>query len=242
MKLAEICKPEENVLSVEQNRELYVVTGLEALKEGTPLPPLRGFVRSEFNPLIYHSVMNAATSSRLAESGIPPERRAIVLGSMFCDAVTQQESWRDLHAGRKISPIMFPQSVPSAIIGCTARELQIYGPMSCMGTTGPRAASMLQQAADWLSEGEADAVIAVFCDVPSLRAADWAAASLLEGAAPGFGFGAIAAVIEPEAAAGLRGAQPVMPLSRLHELMSTDSGSELYERLAGWNSEASLCR
>lgn len=196
------------------------LTAVKRMEAGTTVPPVRGFVRSEFNPLIYHAGRAAYEQAELATSGIPPERRGVLLGSLFGDAVTEQESWRDLLAGRKISPIMFPQSVPSAIVGYLARDLDIRGPMSCIGTASMGAYSMLLQAADWLFEDDADAVLLLFCDVPSHRAVHWAKLHAEEG---GFVGGAVAAIAERKSGARERGAADAMTVRQFHDRMAGSS-------------------
>ncbi|MBK9991853.1 MAG: AMP-binding protein [Verrucomicrobia bacterium] len=176
--------------------ESCVIGGTVYLKVGDPLPPVRGFVRSDFNPLIYHSALQVAAQRGFAR--LPAERKGILLSSLFVDAVTQEVSWKDLNDGKKLSPILFPQSVPNSVIGVIARELTIHGPMSCIGSSKNGAELALQQAADWIEEGDADAVLLVFCDVPSLRARLWVHQHWpgLDPAPTDFRGGALAVVVE----------------------------------------------
>uniref|UniRef100_A0A4Y8Q6T2 Beta-ketoacyl synthase-like N-terminal domain-containing protein n=2 Tax=Paenibacillus athensensis TaxID=1967502 RepID=A0A4Y8Q6T2_9BACL len=153
----------------------------------------------------------AAEQAALTRESLPTDRRGIMLASMFTDAVTQQETWTDMINGKKISPIMFPQSVPSAIIGFLAKELNIHGPMTCLGGSRNGVKLALQQAADWLIDGDADAVAVTFCDVPSWRAQAWVEQfGGREGAS--FGGGVVTAVLEPAALAAGRGCEPLMTL------------------------------
>jgi|GEM_PF-3555467 len=188
-----------------------VVSGLHQQGAGEPVPNVRGFVRSPFNPLIYHSVKQAAEQAALTREALPPDRRGIMLASMFTDAVTQQETWTDMINGKKISPIMFPQSVPSAIIGFLAKELNIHGPMTCLSASRSGTELALRQAADWLADGDADAVAVTLCDVPSWRAQAWVEQfGGRDGA--GFGGGVVTAVLELAALAAARGCEPLMTL------------------------------
>ncbi len=194
-------------------QEQYGITGLHMQAVEEPVPAVRGFVRSPFNPLIYHSVKQAAAGTAIA-SELAPDRKGILLGSLFVDAVTEEETWKDLLQGKKLSPIMFPQSVPSAVIGYLAKELDIHGPMSCMGASRDGLAILLQQAIDWLEDDEADAVQVVCCDVPSIRAELWAR----QFANRSFGGGAVSFVIERRSWATKQGRDSRLSIAELLEL------------------------
>lgn len=142
-----------------------------------------------------------------------------MLGSMFVDAVTEEETWKDVLQGKKLSPIMFPQSVPSAVIGYVSKELNIHGPMSCMGADKWGAYTVLEQAADWLRDDAADIVLVTFCDVPSLRSKAW-----LEQNIPGHPFvgGVVSVTLEKTVCAVKRGANILMPIKQLYRLLSQE--------------------
>lgn len=200
----------------------YRITGLHQQSANDDFPMLRGFVRSPFSPLVYHSTMQAAEQAGLTNSSICPDRKGIILSSMFIDGVSEEEQWKDLLEGRKVSPMMFPQTVPSSIIGFINKDLSIHGPMTCISPSpyadGLRMA--LQQAADWMEDGDADLVMVVFCDVPLLRAKQWALDEAVRRKhALEFCGGAVSFVLETAEHAHARGAA------------SHDIVRELYERL-----------
>lgn len=154
--------------------EQYVVSGINSLSSDGEIPRVKGFVKSPFSPLIYESIVRACKEANVSPDLPQPQKKGIIEGSMFTDAVTEQETWKDMLEGRKLSPIMFPQSVPSAVIGYTASALNIHGPMTCTSLDHPYYAFyMFRQAWDWLREGDAETVILTFCDVPSIRRTEW---------------------------------------------------------------------
>lgn len=206
----------------------YVITGLHRQRADESVPAVRGFVRSPFNPLIYHSVRQAYDSAGFSNT-LLPERKGILLGSMFVDAITQEEIWKDLIHGRKVSPIMFPQSVPSAIIGYLAKEIGIHGPMSCMGTSSLGLQLLLQQAIDWIEDDLSDAVIICCCDIPSIRAELWTKAYV--GADRTFGGGVISFVVESMQRASDRNQPAVLTIPELMNLEQADS-RERYHGMA----------
>lgn len=212
----------------------YAITGFHKMRSDEPVPAVRGFVRSPFNPLIYHSVKQAYKSACMTDE-LPAERKGILLGSMFVDAITQEEIWRDLIHGRKVSPIMFPQSVPSSIIGYLAKELEIHGPMSCMGASRNGLQLLIRQAMDWMEDDEADAVIVCCCDIPSIRADLWTKAYL--GEERSFGGGVISFVIEPIHNVAGRNPSAVIPLSALIELHQASSSERFHGMAFGLDDE-----
>ncbi len=155
-------------------QQSIVISAMHHQRADEQLPEIRGFVRSPFNPLVYHSVQQAVLAAGMQHGSWPDSSRiGIVLGSMFIDAVTEEESWRDLLQGKKLSPIMFPQSVPSAIIGLLARDLSIHGPMSCISASQDSWSIMLDMAQAWIADDYADIVVLTVCEVPSLRSEAW---------------------------------------------------------------------
>lgn len=154
--------------------EQYVVSGINSLSSEEEIPLVKGFVRSPFSPLIFESILRVCKEASVSASVPHPQKKGVIAVSMFTDAVTEQESWKDMLEGRRLSPIMLPQSVPSAVIGYIASIIKIHGPMTCTSINHPYYAFyMLRQAWDWLREGDAETVILTFCDVPSIRRTEW---------------------------------------------------------------------
>lgn len=214
--------------------ETYGITGLYKLPFNGDVAPVRGFVRSPFSPLIYHCVMKAAEGTAIAGS-LSPERKGILLGSQFVDTVTQEETWKDLIQGKKLSPIMFPQSVPSSVIGFAAKQLRIHGPMSCMGAFRDGLSLLVQQAIDWMEDDEADAVLVVCCEVPSISAELWTKTYV--GHDRSVGGGAVGFVIEPRAAVSNEGRSIVCSIAEWLR-QGEDSGEDRYYGMAfGMNNQ-----
>ena len=193
----------------------FGVTGLHIQQNDDTMKPLRGFVRSAYAPLIYHSAVQAATAAKI--DGIAPAARGLIAGSLFTDTLTEQESLKDILNGRRLSPIMFPQSVPGAIVGVVAKKLTIHGPLSCVSVASQGLTIMLQQAADWIDEGDAEVVLLTFCDIPSLRTTRWMTeyAPIDWPSETAFEPCAVTLVMEGRAQAVQRGAPSCRPISDL---------------------------
>ncbi|WP_051287218.1 beta-ketoacyl synthase N-terminal-like domain-containing protein [Paenibacillus taiwanensis] len=205
----------------------YRITGLHQQTGVLELASLRGFIRSPFSPLIYTSATEVSTQAGLTEPTISDTQKGIILGSMFIDAMTEEEQWKDLLAGKKISPIMFPQIVPSSIVGFVNKQLSIQGPMTCISPSPETdgAGIMLRQAADWIEDGLADIVLVVLCDVPSRRAKQWALDTTtgvhVSGELAG---GVVSWVMESEEHAARRGAASVCTVQELYDQLQPPGG------------------
>ncbi|PWW06542.1 hypothetical protein DFQ01_103446 [Paenibacillus cellulosilyticus] len=218
---------------------MFALTGCSFVPAGTEVPAIRGFVRSPFNPLIHYSVMNAVRESGVLECSIPPTQRGIVLGSQFVDAVTEEATSTELLLKQRVSPILFPQSVPSAIIGYVAKELELHGPMSCIGATKLGTFSVLLQAADWLEELSASFVAIVMCDVPSRKAEQWIKDRLdSKGSDIAFGGGSVCVVMEKKETAALRN-QPIQSVQSFYDRMNQPAETVFHGMAGGFQSEAS---
>ncbi|GMK36997.1 hypothetical protein PCCS19_00500 [Paenibacillus sp. CCS19] len=216
----------------------FVLTGCSFVSADTEVPAIRGFVRSPFNPLIHYSVMNAVKASDVLGCDVPTTQRGIVLGSQFVDAVTDEVTSTELLLKQRVSPIMFPQSVPSAIIGYVAKELEIHGPMSCIGATRLGTYSVLLQAADWLEEQSAAFVVVVLCDVPSRKAEQWILDHMdTHGRNIAFGGGSVCVIMEKQETA-IRRNQPGMSIQSFYDVMNPSSQSSFHGMAGGFESEA----
>ncbi|MFD0392348.1 hypothetical protein ACFQ3Z_04265 [Streptomyces nogalater] len=106
---------------------------------GTPLP---GFVRSPSHP---RPRRGAAVRRPAGQRGQPGRgrgaRTAIVLGSMACDAVTADIAGEKVARGGVAEPVLFHQTVTTAVLGVIARDYRITGPVTCVSSMtdpGPR--------------------------------------------------------------------------------------------------------
>ncbi len=90
-------------------------------------PPIAGFVASTFSPLV------AAVAERcLSRAGAIPLGTAIVLVTARGDLASARAVAEAVGAGRRISPLMFFQSVPNAVLGHVAARHGLDGPLICI--------------------------------------------------------------------------------------------------------------
>lgn len=218
---------------------MFALTGCSFVPAGTEVPAIRGFVRSAFNPLIHYSVMNAVKESGVLDCNIPTTQRGILLGSQFVDAVSDEVTSTELLLKQRVSPIMFPQSVPSAIIGYVAKELELHGPMSCIGATKLGTYSLLLQAADWLEEQSASFVAIVMCDIPSRKADQWISDRLdADRSEVSFGGGCVCVVMEKRETAATR-KQSLMSIQTFYDRMNQSAEPVFHGMSGGFQTEAS---
>jgi hypothetical protein len=144
--------------------------GLTVLAEGhwpldgdTEPPPLTGFVASPFGPLV------AAAADRClgARFGEPPapaeqaERTAMVLVSRLGDMATEAEVTGSVDNGTRASPLLFFQSVPSAVLGVVSAQWGLGGPVICTSPQGDALADGMDLTRLLLADGSADLVLVV---------------------------------------------------------------------------------
>lgn len=156
---------------------------------GSDRPPrLARFIEGDFAPLVYAAVSQCigAPQSHLLEGH--GDRAGIVLSSVGFDTETLELSVRQVHKGR-ISPVLFYQVLPTAVLGQIAIDYHITGPVSCLATTGDARDEALDVARLMLAEGDADWVIALAVALAADPADSFASADLVslvpaEAAAP----------------------------------------------------------
>jgi hypothetical protein len=110
------------------------------------VPPLAGFMASDFAPLVYAVVRECVGDPRSGHllEGVG-DRVGIVLGSRRFDTVTLELSVEQVDRGQ-VSPILFYQAVPTAVLGRIARDYRVTGPVSCVAVTGDARAEVLELA------------------------------------------------------------------------------------------------
>jgi hypothetical protein len=181
------------------------------------VPPVPGFIESSFNPLVYAAV------SRLSDAGAirPGEGTALLLGSLFGDATTNDLASRQMIQGKPDNPLLFYQSVVNSIVGYISREKGITGTTLCMSGYGNVASALLEQAGLLLASGDAEQVVVVGAEIAGSDKSDllWSR-GFHNGSAGTIVDAAAAFVIEDEAA--VRAAQrPVLAV-----IESVRSGAE----------------
>ncbi len=137
----------------------FVPVASAEVHAGQQVPSLPGFMVSDFAPLVYAAVrecLGDARSGHLLE-GVG-DRVGIVLGSRRFDTVTLELSVEHVNRGR-VSPILFYQVLPTAILGQVARDYRLTGPVSCVAVTGDARAEVLETARVLLADEAAQWVL-----------------------------------------------------------------------------------
>lgn len=130
-------------------------------------PRLPGFVASPFAPLVYDAVRRCLGAPDSADSPVAHRggRTAIVLGSLAGDAVTADLAGEKVARGGVAEPVLFHQTVSTAVLGVIARDYRITGPVTCVSAVGDTGAALLDSAALLLEAQEADQVLAVLVEL-----------------------------------------------------------------------------
>jgi hypothetical protein len=102
---------------------------------------LPGFVESTFSPLVYAAATRCLDEDNARDGDAPEPAEldagtAVVLASIFGDTTTADVASQRMVSGRVHNPLLFYQSVPSAVLGYLSRERRIIGPMSCISPVG----------------------------------------------------------------------------------------------------------
>jgi 3-oxoacyl-(acyl-carrier-protein) synthase len=155
---------------------------------GEPEPPqLPGFVGSPFSPLV------AAAADRCLRPvhGEPPldrasgERTALVLASVAGDLTAARAIAHTVDTGQRMSPLLFLQSVETAVLGHVGAAWGIAGPVVCVSPVGDAGADALALAADLIRDGDADTVLVLVVElVPPATDHYRATATLVAGPGP----------------------------------------------------------
>ncbi|MCP3012421.1 hypothetical protein NGM33_03695 [Nocardiopsis dassonvillei] len=146
---------------------------------GPRLPPLAGFFASDFAPLVYAAVrecLGDPRSGHLLEGS--DGRVGIVLGSQRFDTASLELSVEHVDQGR-VSPILFYQVVPTAVLGHIARDYRLTGPVSCVAVTGDARAEVLELSRLLLAEGSAEWVLGLTVEMDPVPVKSFARADLV---------------------------------------------------------------
>ncbi len=160
-----------------------LVTSAE-VHAGPELPQLPGFMVSDFAPLAYAAVRECVGDARSGHllKGIG-DRGGIILGSQRFDTVTLELSVEHVNRGR-VSPILFYQVVPTAVLGQIARDYRLTGPVSCVAVTGDARDEVLELARLLLADQGAEWVLGLTVKLDPDPAKAFATADLVR-IAPG---------------------------------------------------------
>jgi hypothetical protein len=115
-----------------------VVVGEARVTAAEEPPVVVGFVTSVFPRLVREAARRC-----LGDPGAPDnlaagrgDRTAILLASQHGDASTLDEAGRKHAEGTPLDPLLFHQTVTTAILGLIAHEHGITGPVTCLATPG----------------------------------------------------------------------------------------------------------
>ena len=137
---------------------------------------IAGFIESSFSPLLAEAAARA-----LRRRAKPPGAGnviAIVMVTALGDVTSAVRVAAAVDAGKRVSPLLFYQSVPNAVAGYLAVRWQLTGPVVCV--SGTRAG--MDVAALLIEDADADEVLVVRVDVAVTEGdRDCAAAVLLTG-------------------------------------------------------------
>ncbi|MFI9648311.1 beta-ketoacyl synthase chain length factor [Streptomyces sp. NPDC052040] len=132
-----------------------------------PAPNLPGFTASPFGPIIAH-VADLCLGGEWGEPPAPPERAGhtgMVMVSRLGDMATEAAVTGSVDAGTKASPLLFYQSVPSAVLGVVSARWGLGGPVICISPAGDPLAEGLELAELLIEDGSAADVLVVLVEL-----------------------------------------------------------------------------
>jgi hypothetical protein len=94
------------------------------------VPPLAGFIESNFSPLL--AEVAARALRRRPEPTAPGVVTAIVMVTALGDMTSATRVAAAVDAGKRVSPLLFFQSVPNAVAGYLAARWDLTGPVVCV--------------------------------------------------------------------------------------------------------------
>ncbi|MFJ5264912.1 beta-ketoacyl synthase chain length factor [Streptomyces sp. NPDC088387] len=130
-------------------------------------PNLPGFTASPFAPIIAH-VADVCLRERHQEPPVPAERAdsiAMVLVSQLGDMATEAAVVGSVDTGSKASPLLFYQSVPSAVLGFVSARWGLGGPVICISPAGDPLTEAMDLAELLIEDGSAGDVLLVLVEL-----------------------------------------------------------------------------
>ena len=94
------------------------------------VPALAGFIESTFSPLLAEVASRALR--RRPEPTLPGVVTAIVMVTALGDMTSATRVAAAVDAGKRVSPLLFFQSVPNAVAGYLAARWDLTGPVVCV--------------------------------------------------------------------------------------------------------------
>ena len=123
------------------------------------VPPLAGFIESTFSPLL--AQVAARALRRRPEPTVPGVVTAIVMVTALGDMTSATRVAAAVDAGKRVSPLLFFQSVPNAVAGYLAARWDLTGPV--VGVSGMSAG--LGIAVLLIDDADADEALVIRIDL-----------------------------------------------------------------------------
>jgi hypothetical protein len=162
------------------------------------LPQVVGFAISRFGPLV-HTVATtclgpAGTSGN--HIGRYGARTAIVLATMYGDAITADTATQWTVAGKLSNPLLFFQSVSTSILSHLTRSYRIQGPLTCISAVLDPAGDALRVADALLDDPDLYQVLLIGVETkPNQRVRQASEMAAADGWAPLLPAGDVAAAL-----------------------------------------------
>jgi hypothetical protein len=143
--------------------------------DGQVPAPIPGFVISEFSPRIA-AVAETCLRSAHGHAPVGPdrgERTAVVLASVDGDTAIAAAVAEAVDTGRRVSPLLFFQSVPNAVAGHIAARWGLAGPVVCTSPCADPFDDVVELAGLLFDGGDADEALLVLSgsgDEPAVAA------------------------------------------------------------------------
>lgn len=130
-------------------------------------PDLPGFTASPFAPIIAH-VADLCLTARYQGAPVPPDRAestAMVMVSQLGDMATEAAVVGSVDQGTKASPLLFFQSVPSAVLGVVSARWNLGGAVISISPAGDPLAEGMDLAQLLIEDGSARDVLLVLVEL-----------------------------------------------------------------------------
>ncbi|MGW1616067.1 beta-ketoacyl synthase chain length factor [Streptomyces sp. NPDC002285] len=151
------------------SRPLTVLARSSWSAADAPPPDLPGFNASPFAPIIAH-VADLCLTEHHGQPPVPEERAegtAMVLVSQLGDMATEAAVVGSVDQGTKASPLLFYQSVPSAVLGVVSARWNLGGAVICISPAGDPLEEGTDLARLMIEDGSAEDVLLVLVELAS---------------------------------------------------------------------------
>lgn len=137
------------------------------------IPALAGFIESGFSPLL--AEVASRVLRRRPAAAAPAAATAVIVVTALGDTASAASVAAAVDAGRRVSPLLFFQSVPNAVAGYLAARWNLTGPVVCVSGTS----AALDIAALFFADADADEALIMHVDLAADGGPDRGAAVLV---------------------------------------------------------------